>query len=212
MIDAQVIIAGTDLWHDLLAGGQSIHKTLLDGGIPATLRIGLERFSAEQEKVPDVYVINAMAPRISLAGIEALAARVAAGTGLVTIHATNVTPPDLQGQEGFFDLIGSRFVNHPPFTRFTVTPVKPKDTHVIIDGVDEFQADDEPYEIELTDKTSQVLMTGEWGGSVHPIVYVRTHGKGRICYIALGHDGRAWSNPAFKKLVVQATGWCAADK
>ncbi len=207
MTNAQVIIAGTDLWHDLLAGGQSIHKTLLDEGIPATLRIGLERFSAEQEKVPDVYVINAMAPRISAAGIEALTTKVAAGTGLVVIHATNVTPPDLEGQEGFFDLIGNRFVSHPPFTRFTV---KPKDAHAITNGVDEFQADDEPYEIALNDKTAQVLMTGEWGGAIHPIVYVRTHGKGRICYIALGHDGRAWSNPAFKKLVVQATGWCAA--
>jgi len=204
MTNVQVIVAGTELWHDLLAGGQSIQNTLLDAGIQATLRVGLERFSAEQEKTPDVYLINAMAPRISSEAIKALEEKIASGIGLVALHATNVTPQDLKGQEGFFDLIGSRFVNHPPFTRFKV---KAEAGHPVTDGVGEFDADDEPYEIEVTDKSAKVLATSEWGGAVRPIVYVREHGKGRICYIALGHDGRAWSNPGFKKLVAQAAIW-----
>lgn len=206
MANAQVIVAGTDLWHDLLAGGQAVQKILLEGGHRATLRIGLERFNAEQEPAPDVYVINAMAPRISRRGIETLAAKVAGGVGLIALHATNVTPPDLEGQEGFFSLIGSRFVSHPEFARFTVKPAVP---HPLTDGVGEFEADDEPYEIDITAAGAKVLATGEWGGATHPIVYVREQGKGRICYIALGHDGRAWSNPGFRRLVAQAATWCA---
>lgn len=206
MADAQVIVCGTDLWHDLLAGGQAIQKALLEAGTAATLRVGLERFDFEHERPPEVYVLNGMAPRISPAGIEALKGRIASGIGLVVLHATNVAPADMKGHEGFFDLIGSRFVNHPPFTRFRV---KPAEKHPVTEGVGEFDADDEPYEVDVTDKAAKVLMTGEWSGAVHPIVYVREHGKGRICYIALGHDGRAWANPPFRKLVAQATAWAA---
>lgn len=206
MANVQVIVAGTDLWHDLLAGGQAVQKILLEAGHRAAIRIGLERFNAEQEPAPDVYVINAMAPRISRRGIEAMAAKVAGGAGLVALHATNVTPADIEDNEGFFSLIGSRFVKHPDFTRF---PVKPGTPHPITDGVGEFHADDEPYEIEITAGNAKVLATGEWEGASHPIVYVREQGKGRICYIALGHDGRAWSNPGFRKLLAQASAWCA---
>ncbi len=35
MVNAQVVIAGTDLWHDLPAGGQAVHKALLEAGIRA---------------------------------------------------------------------------------------------------------------------------------------------------------------------------------
>ncbi len=207
MVNAQVIVAGTDLWHDLLAGGQAIQNTLLEAGIHTTLRVGLERFNAEQEKTPDVYVINAMATRISPEGTAALAAKVAAGTGLVVLHATNVAHGDWKEQTGFFQLIGSRFVKHPPLARFTV---KSGEAHPITDGVKEFEIEDEGYEIEWTGEAPKVLATGEWGGAAHPIVYVHEYRKGRVCYIALGHDGRAWSNPGFKKLIVQSTAWAAA--
>jgi hypothetical protein len=147
-----------------------------------------------------------MEPRITPEGFKALSARVSAGAGLVALHATNVGPMETQGD--LYRLVGSHFVNHPPFTRFPVRPVK---AHAVTRGVEEFQADDEPYEIELLQKDCEVLMEGEWGGNKHPIVYVRTHGQGRICYIALGHDGRIWSNPAFKRVLAQATAWSAGE-
>ena len=206
MANAQVIVAGTDLWHDLLVGGQAVQKTLLEAGVHATLRVGLERFSAEQEKTPDVYVINGMATWISPEGSTALANKIAAGTGLVILHATNVAFGDWKDQIGFFQLIGSRFVSHPPLTQFTV---QPGEAHPVTNGVGKFEIEDEGYEIEWTGEPPKVLATGEWGGAVHPLVYVREHGKGRVCYIALGHDGRAWSNPGFKRLVTQAVSWAA---
>ena len=39
------------------------------------------------------------------------------------------------------------------------------------------------------------------------MVTVREAGRGRVCYIALGHDGRAQHHPAFQRLVVQAARW-----
>jgi type 1 glutamine amidotransferase len=204
MKTAQVIVAGTDLWHDLLSGGLAIQRILLDAGVHATLRVGLERFTAKWEPVPDVYVVNAMDPRISAAGCAALSGKIAAGTGLVAVHATNVGEIATHGD--FLRLIGSRFVTHPPFARFTVRTVK---AHPVTDGVGEYAADDEPYEMEWVDGPAEVLATGAWNGADHPLVYVKQHGNGRICYVALGHDGRAWSNPSFRRLVAQAAVWAA---
>jgi uncharacterized protein len=201
---AQVIIAGTDLWHDILAGGQAIQRTLLDAGMLASLRVGLERFEAQWEPTPDVYVVNAMTPRISAAGCTALSRKVAAGAGLVALHAANVGEVELQG--GLLRLIGSRFVTHGPFTRLTVRSVK---AHPVTDGIGEFAADDEPYEMEWVGEAPEILATGAWNGTDHPLIYVKTHGKGRICYLALGHDGRAWFNPSFRRLVAQAAAWAA---
>jgi len=206
MKTAQLIVAGTDLWHDLLAGGRAMERVLLDSGMHATLRVGLERFAAEWEPKPDVYVLNTMEPRISAAGLKALSDKIASGTGLVALHATNVGAMDSQGD--LFRLVGSHFVNHPPFTRF---PVRPTKAHPVMKGVEEFLADDEPYEVELIQNDCEVVAEGEWGGQKHPIVYVRKHGTGRICYIALGHDGRIWANPGFKKLLCQAASWAAGE-
>ena len=38
-------------------------------------------------------------------------------------------------------------------------------------------------------------------------MYVREHGRGRVCYVALGHDMRAWGSPHFRQLVRQAVLW-----
>ena len=43
----------------------------------------------------------------------------------------------------------------------------------------------------------------------HPLLYVKSHGQGRVHYNALGHDEKALKHPAFRKLVAQGLGWTA---
>jgi uncharacterized protein len=42
---------------------------------------------------------------------------------------------------------------------------------------------------------------------VIPVMYAREFGAGRVVYLALGHDMRAWGEPPFRKLVAQALAW-----
>ena len=40
-------------------------------------------------------------------------------------------------------------------------------------------------------------------------VYPREVGTGRVVYLALGHDMRAWGEPPFRALVRQALAWAS---
>ena len=46
-------------------------------------------------------------------------------------------------------------------------------------------------------------------GAVIPVMYAREAGAGRVVYLALGHDMRAWGEPSFRALVRQAMTWAA---
>lgn len=208
MLKTTVVLGGTDNYHDLLAGGDAIQKMLIEAGMAARLRVGMEKFAGGwPADDADVFVVNAMAPIFPMEHQRAWAERVAAGTGLVVLHASNVMDGDMDLRdepETWSRVMGSHFVSHPPFMRFAV---KMAGEHPVTAGVGDFEIDDELYITEWTGEPATVLATAEHEGVAQPMVYVREHGKGRICYIALGHDGRCWANPAFVKLVVQATRW-----
>jgi len=50
-------------------------------------------------------------------------------------------------------------------------------------------------------------MTGRWQFEPQPVAYVREYGQGRVFYTILGHDERAFRNPAFGKLIHRGIWW-----
>ncbi|MGQ9732195.1 MAG: ThuA domain-containing protein [Candidatus Zipacnadales bacterium] len=128
------------------------------------------------------------------------------GGGLVAIHASNVMD---EANASYLEMIGTRFVSHGPISEFTVH-VKPG--HQITNRVDTFRVTDEFYICEKRTKRFEVLATGLWHGEEHPMVYVRPYGKGRVCYIAMGHDERTFRQPMFQRLVGKAARWVAGEQ
>jgi hypothetical protein len=113
------------------------------------------------------------------------------------------------------DLLGSRFLTHPPIRRIRVD-VRDTD-HPLTRGLGaSFDLEDEPYFIELQDPDStRILLSAEYGpdavspsigtlyasdtslqpdGRTRVIGYVRDVGRGGVAYIALGHC----HNPAIR--------------
>jgi type 1 glutamine amidotransferase len=82
--------------------------------------------------------------------------------------------------------------------------VKVHPGHPITRHLTDFEIDDEYYLID-TEPDLHILAERD----TEPVAYARTHGKGRVCYTALGHDSRAWGNPWFGQLVRQAVLWTA---
>jgi uncharacterized protein len=212
MMRAMVIIAGTDIFHDLVNGGLALQKTLLDADISTRLAVGMQRFdnALHATATADVYVIYATGQYMTAADQQALAHSVEAGKGLVVLHASNVLAVEMESFEQhriWFDLIGSRFLGHAAFTRLAISIER---EHPITANISAFEIEDEPYEIELFDPSAQILATRSTPAGSHPSLYVREQGRGRVCYLALGHDMRAWGHPLFKQLLVQAVSWSAS--
>jgi type 1 glutamine amidotransferase len=57
-----------------------------------------------------------------------------------------------------------------------------------------------------------VLASALWKGEAMPVAWTKHHGKGRVFYLALGHDARACGNLIFRKLLLQGLLWTAIEE
>jgi uncharacterized protein len=144
------------------------------------------------------------------------------------LHGTNagVDSPE------FADILGSRFMAHPPYCQFRVAIGQAADP--LLAGVEPFEVEDELY-LNEHGRDVEVLLETRWGGEVRgrqfedkvwPIMYRRRAGRGAVLYLALGHANRTfekasptvpdppdrrgpWDLPAFRELVRRGVEWAA---
>jgi uncharacterized protein len=93
-----------------------------------------------------------------------------------------------------------------------VKVIAPK--HPIMKGVpNQIEVVDELYHEETDPVGSpiEILATAisPKSGKTFPSVWVVNEGHGKIVCLALGHDGRAHSNPAYMRILENATDWAA---
>ncbi|HLO17075.1 MAG TPA: ThuA domain-containing protein [Anaerolineales bacterium] len=101
-------------------------------------------------------------------------------------------------------LLGGVFISHPqPFT-FTVIPLSGE--HPITADLEEFEIHDEFY-IQKYDPTVEIHMATLYQGRLHPMVWSRTEGKGRVVHVAPGHFPEVWHHPMYQKLMLQTADW-----
>lgn len=122
------------------------------------------------------------------------------GKKLFGIHSATVVDED---HRRYIDLIGGRFVHHPPRHEFQVK-IEDRD-HPITKGIEDFKITDELYVLDRTPRDAHILATALWEGKPQPLIYTKS--EGRVLYNALGHDQAAHNHPAFKKFVIQGVGW-----
>ena len=126
-------------------------------------------------------------------------------------------------------LIRSRPIAHLPYQDVTVE-IQDR-SHPVTAGIEDFSTSDELFTLELQPGAHLLasfsgpaaakpfradVERGEVGAASHAwrmqqpraaLVYLKRLGEGWICGNALGHDGRALSNPGFRQLIVQAARW-----
>lgn len=139
----------------------------------------------------------------SEAQIRALLSAVEGGLGYVGLHAATAT---FRSSRPYLAMIGGQFAHHPPLKAFTVERLAPD--HPVTTGIAPFTIEDEIYH--LTDVAGDIAVLAWAEGQ--PMVYVRQHGAGRVCYIAPGHDRRTLGRPEYARLVHQAIGWAARQR
>jgi len=145
------------------------------------------------------------------------------------IHASN----SVRDNELLPEILGSRFIAHPPYMRYTVTVARPGDP--LMAGLDPaFEVDDELYVIEQR-SDFEVLLETRWGGdafsqtfpgAVRPLMYRNRVGDGGVLYLALGHCNRPfdvprpgmpdapdrrgpWALPLYQELIRRGIDWAA---
>jgi len=128
---------------------------------------------------------------------------VASGKGFVGIHSAADSFRDCPEYRA---MIGGHFVTHPRYRPYQVSVVDPN--HPITEGLEEFMVEDEQYILDY-DPRVNVLCTALYRGKAMPVAWTKEWGKGRVFYLALGHDEKACRHEMFKLLLQRGALWAA---
>ncbi len=140
------------------------------------------------------------------------------GVGLVMMHHAMAA---YNGWEEYARTVGTRFFLKPTtfdgkewqtsiYKHGVDVPIMIADgNHMITRDMKDFVIHDETYGKCWMAGDNRVLLTTEEPTSNREICWVRNAGAARVCGLQLGHDGKAYANPNFRRLTSMAIRWCA---
>jgi type 1 glutamine amidotransferase len=164
-----------------------------------------------------------------------------AGGRWIALHGTNAVLDFLsdgrigvaKGNDEFMDLIGTRFLAHPPIGPFQVEADDPD--HPLTAGIEPFEVIDELYLFEMRGAVQTLLHTSfhgscepfaasEWANDHAPVMYLHAVGAGSVLYLSLGHcrghydpspggafvshpSRCAWNYPVYYELLRRGLRW-----
>ena len=168
----------------------------------------------------DVIVMYDMCrPGMSPEQQKAFVALLGEGIGLVSLHHNLGAHRDWKE---FRKIIGGKFIladcviDGQKYAKSTWSHDEDIDvtvvdkTHPIVRGVDDFRIHDETYSGYYTAPDVKVLLTTDHPKNDRELAWVKTYKKSPVFYLMLGHDGAAYENANYRKLVHQGIRWAAS--
>jgi hypothetical protein len=171
------------------------------------------------EKQYDCIVMYDMCkPAINPEQQKAFLDLLARGIGLVSLHH-NVGAH--AGWDGYRKIIGGQFIfadceiegkpyKQTPWAHgedLKISVVDPN--HPITKGVGPFEIHDETYGVFYTAGNIKPLLTTDHPKNNPVVAWTTQCGKSPVFYLMLGHDGVAYANPSFRKVLHQGIRWAA---
>lgn len=126
---------------------------------------------------------------------------VASGKGYVGVHSA---ADSFRGCPEYRAMVGGHFVTHPHYREYQVSVVD--SDHPITEGLDEFMVKDEQY-ITDYDPRVNVLCSALWKGKAMPVAWTKSWGKGKVFYLALGHNPESCEHEKFATLLKRGAIW-----
>jgi type 1 glutamine amidotransferase len=201
---ALVVVDGDDVYEELLTAADALRDILAAAGWAARIGTGTARFAGydgPRAGAPGLVVLYRADQGMAPAAEDGLRRAVRDGLGLVGIHTTAYRAPAV---------LGAHYASHGPLpheSRFTVAL---DEHHPLTAGIAPFEIVHEHYELEVADD-AEVLAHRAAVDRDEPLLTVRREGAGRVAYLQLGHDMRAWSEPGVRRLVARAADWATGS-
>ncbi len=187
------------------AGADVILSTLQSAGIRATLTEDVSVVSRLSSEGVNVLLLYTQGDTFSSQQVQELTHWVRAGHSIVGIHSATATN---KTDDAYAKLLGSRFIGHGPVFDFSVKVSDPD--HPIAQRLTDFRVTDELYLLQAFDEF-EVFLSAWWGGKEQPVGYEKSEGKGKVIYLANGHDPRSLSNKTVQELITRAVHYAAED-
>jgi len=170
------------------------------------------------EKDFDAIVMYDMVKGITSEQQQAFVDLLKTGIGVVSLHHNMGAHRDW---DEFRRIIGGKFVlspqtidgvqcavstwSHDEDLKVTIAD---KD-HPITEGLADFTIHDETYGKYYTAPDVKLLLKTDHPKNDPELAWVKEYGKSRVFYLMLGHDSKAWQNPAFLEILHRGVLWAA---
>jgi type 1 glutamine amidotransferase len=213
-LSALVVIDGDDVYEDLFTASLKLAEMLAAAGFAARTAMGTARLA--DPGVADLFVLCTALGYFPPDRQEALASAVQSGSGLLALHSSNVFPGSAvrvaASHRTICQLIGSRYVSHGPEPHHSRFRVRVDQRHPVTRSTMPFWITHEHYHVQIT-AAARVVAWRDTPDGPEPVLTVRQEGRGRVCYLQLGHDMRCWEEPPVRELVTRAGRWaCRAEE
>jgi uncharacterized protein len=197
-----LVFAGGQI-HDYKGCGQAIREALAEREEFALTYVeeDLDRLVTPGLDPYDLIVFYYTVGEISDAQKNGLLNGVASGKGYVGVHSAADSFRDCPEYRA---MVGGHFVTHPRYRDYQVSIVDPE--HPITQGLTEFMIRDEQYILDY-DPRVQVLAGALYQGKSMPVAWTKPWGRGRVFYLALGHDPAACRQEMFRTLLQRGAAW-----
>ncbi|MCS7282265.1 MAG: ThuA domain-containing protein [Anaerolineae bacterium] len=136
---------------------------------------------------------------ISAGALDRLDDFVRSGGGVLALHSATASFKDCPR---YAEILGGRFVGHPPVQRLELRRVRDD----IFGEIEPFVVEDELYFHELRPPVTIHFVADHQGEEV-PVVWTRHYGRGRVCYAVPGHTASSMSNETYQRLLQRALLW-----
>lgn len=166
------------------------------------------------DEVAAVVFLNTSGDVFTDAQRAAFRAYVEGGGGFVGVHCAAATET---GWRFFAELVGARFVGHPPVQQATLR-VEDRD-HPATAHLDEIWIrTDEWYDfaesprgrVHVLLRIDESSYSGGKMGADHPLAWCHEVGAARAFYTALGHTVESYAEPAFREHLLGGIRWVTA--
>lgn len=202
-----VVFTGGEI-HDFKGCGEAITDTLSKNEKFKITKVenDLSILLATNLHPYDLIIFYYTLGKISHAQKNGLLNFIASGKGYVGIHSA---ADSFRECPEYRAMVGGYFVTHPHYREYQVSIVDSE--HPITKDITEFTVVDEQYILDF-DSRVNILCSALWKGKTKPVVWTKDWGKGRIFYLALGHDKKACQQEIFCLLLVPGAMWAAGKR
>jgi len=192
-------------WHPLRGVDDELVRILSDYDI--TICEEYQKLTMEQlnEYAFVINYIDAYNSRVNVDLAALFIAYIALGGVMMVVHNGIIARrlPELE------QMFGGAFTHHPKHELLKYTLAQ---SHPLGKTLKSFEIDEEPYMFTMSNLASTaILMEYEYKQQKYPAVWVRNFARGRILYIAPGHNADAFRNEGMQILIRQGARWCAGE-
>jgi len=200
----RLLVGSAGLVHPT-GGGRRRLGGIIDGvdGIERTTVCRVEALKRLTGGRYDGAVLYFHRKHISEAALDALDRFVAGGGGVLAIHGASAS---FKKVPRYYDILGGRFVGHGRIEPYTVQRTAAARPFFTV--TQPFAVTDELY-IHRYENDVTIHYATETAAGPEPVVWTRAHGKGRVCYISLGHVPAVLANRAVRRIISDALAYIA---